>query len=1090
LIAGLPQEPSPLSSGMAGTISYTAFCEADHVLSTVVSSSVVPPVGCRACASGLRSLGGVAHECDNCTGAACLPQSRSIINTTIDASGAGVVTGDVLVLRMQPLLRSGRSTPEELLSEEGAVPEKLIDLSPPVLFNVSDAPVCNFTLVNCSDSREADVDVILAGELVQAWWGTAQDHQSVIVGYTACLGSAPLLCDIEPHTAQLLTEPAHQFLLSTPLAHNQRVCTTVLAQNEVGLVSSPVASDCAVADATPPICHFVGMGLSIGQHQRDISSRNVVFANVVAFDELAALESVEWCLSTIGGACDVAPTTTSPMHRFDGTLPGVPADVVPYVAELGVGSLNLPFGSNVSITARVVSAVNLTSLECTSDAAQVGSAVLHFHEAQMNTYVAELDIPDYEAVSQNENATNFGNTSSHVMFFFTAPSNGTVAYERLNVATSGSSRRLQTGVHGSATMTHANQFVSTYSSQVTGLPEGQLVWDGRVRWQTRYNVQEILLQSNSHALALAESQRTRLLPDLWVVNWTTNEWVRARETCTSRYWQHDLSRGNYEVDVCDFSPGRPATNLAELRLFFAVGPLAQARWSLAINSTSGPRVAARGETATIYRTRSSTYLQLPLNGTDSQGVGELSYYWGQTATSNSPVSFVSRRSADAIVAFDASTVPIGTHNVNLTVSDSAAESDTTSVTLVVAECASDQFSPDAFICAPVPSPAQPPSEPPAQPTPAAPDSPPPPPLPPPPSPLPSPHVPGYTVPPTNPPLPPAVPPPSWCFEQCPYASDGVCDDGGPGAVTGSCRLGYDCTDCGLRTILPPSPPPPPEPVQPPPPPPLTPTWCTNTCPTASDGWCDDGGTFLSGGSQSVFNSCALGTDCIDCGPRNMFPPEPPPEPPQPPPLPPASPPSSPSPSLPPAPPPVSPLSPPSPPLPPHMPPTKPPPLPPCVPPPLPPSTPLPPLSPPPHPATPSYAPPSLPLRSSREQTAAGLSVGAIAGLSIGVSLAVIGLVAYALRRRMCQLKDALLVEGTPSDSYAHTGASLEIGPAQTRERAHSSMTFVPSVGWMKPAQAKKLGKKGHKGSRAQAEAHARATMMQGTEQANLVTTAL
>jgi hypothetical protein len=29
-----------------------------------------------------------------------------------------------------------------------------------------------------------------------------------------------------------------------------------------------------------------------------------------------------------------------------------------------------------------------------------------------------------------------------------------------------------------------------------------------------------------------------------------------------------------------------------------------------------------------------------------------------------------------------------------------------------------------------------------------------------------------------------------------------------------------------------------------------------------------------------------------------------------------------------------------------------------------------------------------------------------------------------------------------------SGSSLEMGPSQTRERAHSSMTFVPSVGWV------------------------------------------
>ena len=48
-----------------------------------------------------------------------------------------------------------------------------------------------------------------------------------------------------------------------------------------------------------------------------------------------------------------------------------------------------------------------------------------------------------------------------------------------------------------------------------------------------------------------------------------------------------------------------------------------------------------------------------------------------------------------------------------------------------------------------------------------------------------------------------------CNEQCRYASDGDCDDGGPGAeYSQQCPLGSDCTDCGVRYInTPPSPPP-------------------------------------------------------------------------------------------------------------------------------------------------------------------------------------------------------------------------------------------------------------------------------------------
>ena len=61
--------------------------------------------------------------------------------------------------------------------------------------------------------------------------------------------------------------------------------------------------------------------------------------------------------------------------------------------------------------------------------------------------------------------------------------------------------------------------------------------------------------------------------------------------------------------------------------------------------------------------------------------------------------------------------------------------------------------------------------------------------------------------------------------------DGVCDDGGAGSMFYTCSMGTDCTDCGTRSINPPSTPPlqpppltpPPPPAQPPPPaPPLPP----------------------------------------------------------------------------------------------------------------------------------------------------------------------------------------------------------------------------------------------------------------------------
>ena len=74
---------------------------------------------------------------------------------------------------------------------------------------------------------------------------------------------------------------------------------------------------------------------------------------------------------------------------------------------------------------------------------------------------------------------------------------------------------------------------------------------------------------------------------------------------------------------------------------------------------------------------------------------------------------------------------------------------------------------------------------------------PPPPSPPPPSPPPSPPPPSPpppTPPPPSPPSPPS-PPPGICENTCPTNQAGVCDDV---SVGGTCPLGTDCADCGVR----------------------------------------------------------------------------------------------------------------------------------------------------------------------------------------------------------------------------------------------------------------------------------------------------
>ncbi|KOO34157.1 hypothetical protein Ctob_016252, partial [Chrysochromulina tobinii] len=82
-----------------------------------------------------------------------------------------------------------------------------------------------------------------------------------------------------------------------------------------------------------------------------------------------------------------------------------------------------------------------------------------------------------------------------------------------------------------------------------------------------------------------------------------------------------------------------------------------------------------------------------------------------------------------------------------------------------------------------------------------------------------------------------------------WASDGDCDDGGPGSeYTGTCSLGTDCTDCGTRDLsaLP-----------------ADRSYLPKTLEDGYNGDCDDGGP----GSEYVITGCTYGGDCTDCGPR-------------------------------------------------------------------------------------------------------------------------------------------------------------------------------------------------------------------------------
>jgi hypothetical protein len=73
-----------------------------------------------------------------------------------------------------------------------------------------------------------------------------------------------------------------------------------------------------------------------------------------------------------------------------------------------------------------------------------------------------------------------------------------------------------------------------------------------------------------------------------------------------------------------------------------------------------------------------------------------------------------------------------------------------------------------------------------------------------------------------------------CSNECEYAADGVCDDGGPGSAYSVCTLGTDCTDCGVRSV---------------------------GCQANRD--CPDDGKFCSGDAVCVNGTCGfVGNPCV------------------------------------------------------------------------------------------------------------------------------------------------------------------------------------------------------------------------------------
>ena len=110
VLVGLPGEVSPVPNVGVGVVSFTAYCGVDHVVGSILDAAGFAPYrGCLPCDNGLRSLGGIAHECENCTAVECPAMGQNRFRTAIDASASGLASGDAVSLLMLPRTRAGEA---------------------------------------------------------------------------------------------------------------------------------------------------------------------------------------------------------------------------------------------------------------------------------------------------------------------------------------------------------------------------------------------------------------------------------------------------------------------------------------------------------------------------------------------------------------------------------------------------------------------------------------------------------------------------------------------------------------------------------------------------------------------------------------------------------------------------------------------------------------------------------------------------------------------------------------------------------------------------------------------------------------------
>ena len=257
-----------------------------------------------------------------------------------------------------------------------------------------------------------------------------------------------------------------------------------------------------------------------------------------------------------------------------------------------------------------------------------------FNASDVTELLADLNLADYETVSNDESATTLGEEDSLTKISFKSSASGTVCFQKGSQLGAESRRLAELGVDelaalgrhgrrhrrltelnvdepsaliGGATKSTNGNFYPSNQSFVLNANTGTLD-SSTMRYSTIYSLEAML--SSGATAHLDNEALAHLVPDLWVIDSTNPAhpvWVKARDTCAVKYWNNEPTTRVYEVDVCNLTLSHDGS-ASEFRIWFHVAPHAHAHWE---NTTSTA-------TRQIYQTATAATVALVLNGSASE----------------------------------------------------------------------------------------------------------------------------------------------------------------------------------------------------------------------------------------------------------------------------------------------------------------------------------------------------------------------------------------------------------------------------------------------------------------------------------------